>query len=177
VHQFTQHKRGPPAGDRGERHLDRAVRRGALGAAPVVRDKLGVPGFRLVTCARRVWNLHMTSLATEAADHPYVFAKAFNSFDPAQLERVYEPESVLVPSAGSPVTGEARSTANSELQALGKPMTVSPRHVYVCGDIALLIVDWEIADLGVTGTATDVVRRGPDGFWRYVIDNPQPVGR
>jgi ketosteroid isomerase-like protein len=24
----------------------------------------------------------------------------------------------------------------------------------------------------VDGTATDVARRGPDGLWRYVIDNP-----
>ncbi|MET0237918.1 MAG: DUF4440 domain-containing protein [Kibdelosporangium sp.] len=119
----------------------------------------------------------MTSLATEAADQPAVFAKAFNSFDPAELERVYEPGSVLVPAPGHPVTGEARSRANSELQALGKPITVRPRHVYVSGDIALLIVDWEIPDLDVSGTATDVARRGPDGCWRYVIDNPQPVGR
>lgn len=119
----------------------------------------------------------MTSLATEAADQPHVFATAFNSFDPAELELVYEPESILVPSPGKPVTGEQRAKANTELQALGKPITVHPRHVYVCGDIALLIVDWEITDLGVSGTATDVARRGPDGFWRYVIDNPQPVGR
>jgi ketosteroid isomerase-like protein len=51
--------------------------------------------------------------------------------------------------------------------------------VYVAGDIALLIVDWSMrgtardgsaVDMG--GTATDVVRRGADGRWRYVIDNP-----
>jgi hypothetical protein len=33
--------------------------------------------------------------------------------------------------------------------------------------VALLAVDWEI-----DGTAVDVARRGPDGGWRYVIDNP-----
>ena len=48
--------------------------------------------------------------------------------------------------------------------------SVSPRHVYTSGDIALLIVDWFIAGMGRDGapvhieaTATDVARRGPDG--------------
>lgn len=121
----------------------------------------------------------MTSvqLASEAVDQPHVFARAFNTFDPAEVERVYETDSVLVLTPGEPLTGAARAQANADLQAQGKPITVAPRHVYVCGDIALLIVDWEIADLGISGTATDVARRGADGFWRYVIDNPQPVGR
>jgi ketosteroid isomerase-like protein len=116
-------------------------------------------------------------LATEASEQPHVFARAFNTFDPAELDRVYEPAGVLVLSPGNPITGEARRQANAELQALGSPITVRPRHVYVCGDIALLIVDWTIEGVGVTGTATDVARRGADGCWRYVIDNPQPVGR
>jgi hypothetical protein len=30
-----------------------------------------------------------------------------------------------------------------------------------------------VADL--PGTAADVARRGPDGVWRYVIDNPAGV--
>ncbi|ONI85849.1 DUF4440 domain-containing protein [Actinosynnema sp. ALI-1.44] len=121
----------------------------------------------------------MTSVH-EAADMPHAFARAFNSFDPDEVERLYEPDGLLV-MAGKPLTGAARALANAELQALGKPMTVAPRDVHVRGDIALLIVDWAIPDAGVSGTATDVVRRGPDGCWRYVIDNPgvatQPVGR
>lgn len=28
------------------------------------------------------------------------------------------------------------------------------------------------AAVRLAGTATDVARRGPDGLWRYVIDNP-----
>jgi hypothetical protein len=34
---------------------------------------------------------------------------------------------------------------------LGLPMTATARHIFVAGDIA---------------------RRGPDGYWRYIIDNP-----
>ncbi|MEW1845977.1 hypothetical protein AB0392_49185 [Nonomuraea angiospora] len=49
----------------------------------------------------------------------------------------------------------------------------------MAGNIALLIVDRSMrgtardgSELDMSGTATDVVRRGPDGQWRYVIDNP-----
>jgi ketosteroid isomerase-like protein len=53
------------------------------------------------------------------------------------------------------------------------------RRVYVAGDVALLLVDWSITGtsrqgypIDLRGTATDVASRGPDGHWRYVIDNP-----
>ncbi|WP_457027959.1 YybH family protein [Kitasatospora sp. P5_F3] len=53
------------------------------------------------------------------------------------------------------------------------------RHTYTADEIALLVVDWTITGTGpdgspvdLTGTATDVARRGPDGYWRYLIDNP-----
>jgi ketosteroid isomerase-like protein len=131
----------------------------------------------LVTHVGRVFGGHMPSLplATDASDHPHVFARAFNTFDLAELDRVYEHDGVLVPSPGNPVTGYERRAANAELLSLGKPIVVRPKHVYVCDEIALLIVDWEIPGAGVAGTATDVARRGADGYWRYVIDNPQPV--
>jgi ketosteroid isomerase-like protein len=67
------------------------------------------------------------------------------------------------------------------IQSLGVPIRVEPRHVYVTatGDTALLVVDWMIdgrrpdgEHVHIEGTATDVARRGVDGVWRYVIDNP-----
>lgn len=77
------------------------------------------------------------------------------------------------------MTGTDRATANARLLGLGLPIDVRPRHVYVSDDIALLIVDWSIhgtapdgGDVHVDGTATDVARRGRDGQWRYIIDNP-----
>ncbi|MET8868588.1 hypothetical protein ABZW11_37155 [Nonomuraea sp. NPDC004580] len=61
-------------------------------------------------------------------------------------------------------------------------MEAVPRQVYVAADIALLIVDWSMrgtardgTEIAMSGTATDVLRRGPDGRWRYVIDNPHGV--
>jgi len=55
-------------------------------------------------------------------------------------------------------------------------MTAATRRVLVSGDTALLVIDWVIhARQPIFGTSTDVVRRGSDGVWRCVIDNPHNV--
>lgn len=121
----------------------------------------------------------MRTLADRPEEVPVVFAERFNSGDPAALAQVYEDAAVLVPQPGTPATGPDLHAANGRLQKLGVPITVRPRHVYRSGDVALLIVDWVIDGTGregqavhVEGTATDIARRGADGRWRYVIDNP-----
>ncbi|MGA6168193.1 YybH family protein [Amycolatopsis magusensis] len=110
-------------------------------------------------------------LTEEASQHPFVFADAFNSGDSDLVEQVYEPDAVFVRRDGTSVTGDERRRANEEFLRLGLPITVRPRRVDVAGDLALLIVDWTVGD-SISGTATDVARRGADGLWRYVIDNP-----
>ncbi|MCP2259973.1 Ketosteroid isomerase homolog [Streptoalloteichus tenebrarius] len=123
-------------------------------------------------------------LTTDPAQHPAAFAAAFATGRGDLLDQVYEPDAVLVPRPGHPVTGAERRAANERFLALGLPITVHPRHTYVVDDIALLIVDWVIDGIGpdgrhvhIEGTATDVARRGPDGRWRYVIDNPFGTAR
>ncbi|MFD6190362.1 YybH family protein [Streptomyces sp. NPDC060275] len=121
----------------------------------------------------------MRELADRPEEVPAVFAERFNSGDADALAQVYEDAAVLVPQPGAPVTGAELDVANGRLQGLGVPISVRPRHVYRRGELALLIVDWVIDGVGregeavhVEGTATDVARRGSDGRWRYVIDNP-----
>ena len=53
------------------------------------------------------------------------------------------------------------------------------RIVVVNGDLALLVSDHSVAMTGadgkpttISGRGTEVVRRQPDGTWRFVIDNP-----
>ncbi|WP_411081670.1 YybH family protein [Streptomyces sp. cmx-18-6] len=124
---------------------------------------------------------HPTSvrLTTEAAEHPYVLERAFNTFDPRIIDQLYEEEALFVPRPGAPTAGPGRLPAHEGFLALRVPIRVTPRHTYVSGDLALLIVDWTVegtaadgAPTRIAGTATDVARRGRDGFWRYVIDNP-----
>lgn len=118
-------------------------------------------------------------LTADPEQHPAVFARAFNTGSLDAVCQVYEPGAVFVPRPGDPVTGDALRRATTDFLALGLPITVRPRHTYVAGDLALLIVDFSIEGRGtggehvhIEGTATDVARRGADGLWRYVLDNP-----
>ncbi|POX53093.1 DUF4440 domain-containing protein [Streptomyces sp. Ru71] len=124
------------------------------------------------------------TLTSDAAQHPRVFAAAFNSGDPRALAAVYETGAVFAPRPGTAVTGADLRAANAAFQSLGVPITVRTRHAYVAGDLALLVVDWVLDGPGadgrpvhLEGTATDVARRGGDGLWRYVIDNPFGTAR
>jgi ketosteroid isomerase-like protein len=106
------------------------------------------------------------------------FLAGFAAGDLRAVEEAYEPGAVLVPRPGFPVTGADRSAANAHLMSFGG-FTASVRHRYPAGDVALLIVDWSVdghapdgSPVEMSGTAADVARRGPDGRWRYVIDNP-----
>ncbi|MGW0903968.1 YybH family protein [Streptomyces sp. NPDC002853] len=111
-------------------------------------------------------------LPTRAEDIPAAFAERFNSGDTDAVRELYEEAAAFVPESGTSVHGIAEITrANAPFLAIGLPISVRPRQVHVCGDIALLVVDWEIEGV-VKSTATDVARRGADGCWRYVIDSP-----
>ncbi|MEU8380916.1 DUF4440 domain-containing protein [Streptosporangium sp. NPDC048865] len=125
----------------------------------------------------------MRQLARRPEDVPAVFAERFNLGDAAAVAEVYESGAVFVPESGSPLTGQLLHAANGRFLDLGLPITVRPRHVHTAGDLALLIVDWVIdgtdrdgRPVRVEGTATDVARRGRDGYWRYAIDSPFGVG-
>jgi ketosteroid isomerase-like protein len=96
------------------------------------------------------------------------------------VDRFYEPDAVLVPQPGTPLMGTAeRLAAYDHLLGFGVPMIAGTRHLYVAGDIALSIVDWSMRGtarqgypLDLNGVAADVLRRGADGRWRYLINNP-----
>jgi hypothetical protein len=60
------------------------------------------------------------------------------------------------------------------------PLEAKARHVLVADDIAQIVLDWSIDGKGpdgkhvhLEGSASDIVRRGADGLWRYLIDNNQ----
>ncbi|MEU5957449.1 nuclear transport factor 2 family protein [Streptomyces sp. NPDC047525] len=113
-----------------------------------------------------------TALPTRAEDVPAAFAERFNSGDPGAVHELYEEGAAFVPESGDAVHGLVEiAKENGPFLAIGLPISVRPRHVHVSGDIALLVVDWEIEGV-VKSTATDVARRGADGYWRYVIDSP-----
>jgi ketosteroid isomerase-like protein len=200
MHQLAQYERRPAARNGGESDLDRAGGLWAAGAPALVRHQRVVPvvvGFRLVSHGvagfAGAMNIEpnivrdhapTVSLTTVPEQHPAVFAEAFNTGSADAVAQVYEPGAVFVPQPGSQVAGEALAKATADFLGLGLPINVLPRHTYVADDIALLIVDWVIDGPGpggehvhIEGTATDVARRGADGLWRYIIDNPFGTAR
>lgn len=123
-------------------------------------------------------------LVRDPSQLPEAFTHAFNAGNLAAIDRLFEPDAVRVIHPGQVVVGDGRRKTTSDFLALGIPIMLQLRHTYVYEDIALLIGDFIIdgtkpggEHVHYEGTATDVARRGPDGYWRYVIDNPSGVER
>jgi ketosteroid isomerase-like protein len=104
---------------------------------------------------------------------PLVFERYFNAGDVAGLmAHYYAPSATYAPVPGEIVHDRDVEPAIAGLVRLGHPMDITVRDVLQAGDTALLIVDWEIPAIAMSGTATDVARQFDDGTWRCVIDNP-----
>jgi ketosteroid isomerase-like protein len=103
-----------------------------------------------------------------------------NSLDVDTMLGFYDPEGLIVDAAGVAHVGrEAIGRELSKYFSLGLQMSITQRHLFVAGDIASLILDWSYigtardgTEINMGATATDLARRGPDGLWRYLIDNP-----
>ena len=121
------------------------------------------------------------SLPTEPEGMAAALLERFNSGSASAMMTLYEPEAVLIEKDGSTVTGHAEIAAVLDRDvSLGLPLKARARHVFVVGDIAEIVLDWSIEGTGpdgehvhLGGSASDVVHRGADGFWRYLIDNNQ----
>lgn len=110
--------------------------------------------------------------------HP-AFAAAFNAADHATLVELFEPRAIFVTRPGDVIAGAEREQSLRDFLRLGLPIELTSRQTYVSGDLALLISDHRIEGttpgggmVRVEGTSADVARRGVDGAWRIVIDNP-----
>ena len=105
----------------------------------------------------------------------------FNSGKVSAMMSLYAPEAVLIAKDGRTIIDHAEIAAELERDLkLGLPLKAKARHVFVAGDIAQIVLDWSIDGTGpdgehvhLGGAASDVVRRGADGRWRYIIDNNQ----
>ena len=103
-----------------------------------------------------------------------------NSLDVETMLGFYDPEGLIVDAAG--VAHVGRDAIGKELSkyfSLGLQMSITQRHLFVAGDVASLILDWSYigtardgTKINMMATASDIARRGPDGLWRYLIDNP-----
>jgi uncharacterized protein (TIGR02246 family) len=109
------------------------------------------------------------------------YEDAFNSGDLDALMAFYEPGATLVPQPGQVASGAAAiREAMGGFLALKGHMEIEPELTVIrAGDVALVSLSWTLTGTGpdgepvtMGGRMTDVVRRQPDGTWRWVIDVP-----
>lgn len=79
-------------------------------------------------------------------------------------------------------TGSLREVV-AALLAIKLPLRGEVRAVLQADDIALVLGSWTVRGTGpegnpvdLAGQSADVVRRQPDGSWRFVVTNPWAVG-
>jgi ketosteroid isomerase-like protein len=111
--------------------------------------------------------------------HP-VFAQVFNSGDLNAVLAMYEPKAGMDAEAGKFVQGqEAIREVFAGFLALKGTIAVKTTRCVQVGELAVLHGSWTLAGKGpdgkpvnLSGKTTEVVRRQPDGTWRFVIDLP-----
>jgi len=120
----------------------------------------------------------MAALRPEEVDQ--LFAQAFSAGDLDALVALYEPDAALVPQSGRMVTGrEAIREALQGFLTLCGEFRIEVKSVVGTGDLALVRSDWSLVGtapggclVNLSGRASEVLRRQPDGSWLYVIDKP-----
>jgi uncharacterized protein (TIGR02246 family) len=116
--------------------------------------------------------------AREPGELAQLFMRHLTAGDLDALAALYADDAVFVPAPGSPVRGRAGiRDALAEMHRAGARIVLEPRAMHVAGDVAVFsnvaTVSGATPDGGeMVTTTTEVARRGPDGRWRYIVDDP-----
>jgi len=123
--------------------------------------------------------------ATTPAQCDELFARYLNAGNVEGVVSLYEPRASLVMETASPAQGtEAIRAAITQFAALRPTLTMNVVRVVRAGDdLAVLYNDWRLSGtrpdgsrLEDSGKAIEIVRRQPDGSWRFAIDDPRARG-
>ena len=96
------------------------------------------------------------------------------------LMALYEPHAAFAAQPGSLATGWSGVRASlAAFTAMNGTLDLQVTRVLQVDELALVVGAWSFAGTGpdgepvtLTGRNADVLRRQPDGSWRFVIDNP-----
>ena len=111
-----------------------------------------------------------------------LLVEAINRGDLETAVALYEPNASFVQDSGQVVTGlSAIREVMQSFVALKPKFTIEVKAVQSGdGNLALLRGKWSATGTGpdgkpvtISGNSTEVVRRQPDGTWRFIIDNPR----
>ena len=104
-------------------------------------------------------------------------ATAFNARDLQAMAALYSDDAVLIDATGAEHRSiDAIKAALKDMLETGGVMASTPRLSVIMGDIAVSGADWRL-DTGdgqkvLKGQSLEVLRRQPNGSWRYLIDCP-----
>jgi uncharacterized protein (TIGR02246 family) len=110
--------------------------------------------------------------------------QAFNGGDIDAILACYEPEACFVLKSGHVARGAAELREMYRATFSYRPdLELDVRKIIPAGDdLALVVVDWRYKTVSSSGaarawagTATDIVRKQPDGRWKLVLDNPYGI--
>jgi len=110
-----------------------------------------------------------------------VFGERLNAGDLDGLVALYERAASLVRADRTAAVGhEAIGDELTGIVALRPKITMNVKQVFSGGDdVAVLYNDWQASAtdgdgkrIELSGRAVEIVRRQPDGTWRFVIDDP-----
>lgn len=123
-------------------------------------------------------------LAREPEDLDHFLAAALARGDVDAVVALYEENAVFADEGVPKMVGHGGLHAGFErLAAQGLRISPQPRVVARVGDLAIVYNDWTETGTDAdgrsferAGKAIEVVRRQPDGSWRYVFDDPYARG-
>ncbi|MEZ6028167.1 MAG: nuclear transport factor 2 family protein [Hyphomonadaceae bacterium] len=109
-------------------------------------------------------------------DMAEVFKQRFNDRDEAGLLSLYAPDAVFT------MDGQALARGTEEIKAAMAGMFASPFQmkgkydsVLIAGDTAVCKLRWEMLNaegwIEMDGVSLEVLRKGGDGQWRFIVDD------
>jgi uncharacterized protein (TIGR02246 family) len=119
----------------------------------------------------------------EACDR--LFVEHVNAGDLDALLSLYEPACSLVRRDGSLARGHAgiREVLEPLITRSARMTTAIVKVVPAGNDLAMVYNDWHMSakradgqPVETSGKALEVVRRQPDGTWRFILDDPYARG-
>ena len=116
----------------------------------------------------------MSARTAEECDQ--LFEQHINAGNLDGLVALYEPDATFVPQEGEAVHGAAAiRAALAGFVAMKPKLEMGITRVIPIGkDLAMIYNDWTMTAGGQTGAgkAIELMRRQPDGTWRFALDAP-----
>jgi uncharacterized protein (TIGR02246 family) len=116
------------------------------------------------------------------ADVSASFARLFNARDKSGLLDLYVADAMLT------VDGGAIARGRAEIEAMFTPMLAGTLKIdarcatcHAAGDVAIVRTEWTLrapdGSVAMEGASAEVLQRGADGRWRFVIDDASFASR